>query len=136
LPSISSKKSATAAAAKIYIFRYESLLKWFSECGAYQSHSRTQVRKVEKSICKDYLTRFCVRLEIPVNPIYISFPNILFDAFCLMPIRSEMILKLVGFVGFNNNFWFLFLLPFFFFVSPHNKVEGAARRERSESQTI
>lgn len=54
----------------------------------------------KKSICKDYLTLFVP--QIPVNPIYLISPLCDADA-------VKKILKLVGFVGFNNNFWFVFL---------------------------
>lgn len=67
----------------------------------------------KKSICKDYLTLFVP--QIPVNPIYLISPLCDADA-------VKKILKLVGFVGFNNNFWFVFL---FFRCARHNKVEGA-----------
>lgn len=56
-----------------------------------------KIRKVRKSICEDYLTLFVPR--IPVNPIYPI--SSLCDADAV-----KMILSFVGFVGFNNNFWF------------------------------
>lgn len=76
------------------------------------------IRKEKKSICQR-LTRFCT--QIPVYPIYL--PQSAFVM--LMPSSSER-LRLVGFVGFNNNFWFYVL------VFGEKVKEGADQRQRKK----